>query len=75
MTAPTPQVYTDSPTSEAEVLPVLRELFSQHPALTRSGAETLSRALFMLRFLPYRPDVSAVEAALEALEVEGEVLS
>jgi hypothetical protein len=43
--------------------------------MKRSGAETLSRALFMLRFLPSRPEVFEVEAALEALQVEGEVLA
>ncbi len=75
MTAPTLQVYTDSFTSNEEVLSSLRELFSQYPAMKRSGAETLSRALFMLRFLPSRPEVFEVEAALEALQVEGEVLA
>jgi hypothetical protein len=75
MTTPTLQVYTGSSTSIGEVLPALRELFSQHPAMKRSGADTLSRALCMLCFLPSRPGVFEVEAALEVLCVEGELLS
>jgi hypothetical protein len=49
--APLPKIITDEP----EVLPALRELFSQHPAMKCSGTEVLSRALFVLCFLPYRP--------------------
>jgi hypothetical protein len=60
---------------DPDVLPALRELFSQHPAMARSGRENLSRALFALRYLPYRPETLAVEAAREALLVEGEVLA
>jgi hypothetical protein len=55
------------------VLPALRELFSQYPDSIRSGPETLSLMLNMMRFLPYRPEVFEVEAALEALCVEGEL--
>lgn len=51
----------------------LRELFSLHPGAMRSGPETLGRMLYVLCFLPYRPDVYEVEAALEALQVEEEV--
>jgi hypothetical protein len=60
---------------EPDVLPALRELLGQHPAMTQSGPETLSRALYKLRFLPYRCEPFEVEAALEALLVEGEVLA
>jgi hypothetical protein len=56
-----------------DVLPALRELLSQHPGMTRSGLESLSRALYVFRFLPYQPETFEVEAALEALCVEGEV--
>lgn len=56
-----------------EVLPALRELFSQHPAAVSSGPEALARMVYVLRFLPYRPGVCEVEAALEALTLEGEV--
>lgn len=70
MTAPTEAII-----QEYEVLPALRELLRHHPVLEQSGTETLSRALFVLRFLSYRPGVLAVDAALEALVVEGEVLS
>jgi hypothetical protein len=70
MITPSPNIIHDP-----NVLPALRDLFSQHPAMMHSGSETLGRALYMLRFLPYRPEVFEVEAALEALRVEGEVLA
>jgi hypothetical protein len=60
---------------DPNLLPALRELFSQHPAMMQSGYDTLGRALFVLRYLPYRPEPVAVEAALETLAVEGEVLA
>jgi hypothetical protein len=52
-----------------EVLPALRALFSQYPTMTQSGPETLSRALHILRFLPYQPETFEVEA----LRIEGEL--
>jgi len=66
-----PIIITDKP----DVLPALRELFSQYPAMKRSGPETLCRALFVLCFLSYCPAAFAVDAAREALIVEGEVLA
>jgi hypothetical protein len=59
---------------DPDLLPALRELFSQHPAMIQSGCDTLSRGLFVLRYLPSRPETFQVEAALEALLVEGEIL-
>lgn len=56
-----------------EVLPALRELFSQHPAAVSSGPEALVRLLYVLGFLSFRPGVCEVEAALEALTLEGEI--
>jgi hypothetical protein len=56
---------------EGDVLPALRELFSQYPAMTQSAPETLSRALSVFGFLPYQPETFEVEAALEALRIEG----
>ncbi len=70
MTAPTQAII-----QEYEVLPALRELFRHHPVLEKSGIETLRKALFVLRFLSYRPDTFVVESALEVLHVEGEVLA
>ena len=70
MTAPSPTIVRD-----LGVLLALRDLFSQHPAMIYSEPETLGRALHVLRFLPYRPETFEVEAALEALRVEGEVLA
>ena len=60
---------------DPDLLPALRELFAQHPVMIQSGCDTLSRALFVLRHLPYWPEPSVVEAGLEALHVEGEVLA
>jgi hypothetical protein len=59
---------------DTHVHPALRELFSQHPDMMQSGCETLSRALHVLRFLACRPEPFEVEAAREALLVEGELL-
>ena len=70
MIAPSPRIV-----HEHDVLPALRELFSQHPILKQSGCETLSRALLVLHFLPYRPEPFAVETALQALLIEGEALA
>lgn len=67
MIAPKP-VYTTN-----DVLPTLREVFSQRPELTKSGPESLSRLLYVLRFLPYQPESHEVEAALEVLVVDEEV--
>jgi hypothetical protein len=58
---------------DPSLLPALRELFCQHPAMMQSGCETISYALFVLRYLPSRPETFQVEAALEALLVEGEI--
>jgi hypothetical protein len=69
MIAPSPNIIHDP-----NVLPALRDLFSQHPTITQSGPETLTRALDVLCYLPRRPEAFEVETALEALLVEGEVL-
>ncbi len=55
-----------------EVLPMLRELFSQYPEATKNSPETLTRLLYVLRFFSYQPGVHEVETALEALALEGE---
>jgi hypothetical protein len=69
MLAPNPIVH------DPDVLPALRELFSQHPAMKQAGCEDLSGALFVLRIVDRRPTPFEVEATLEALIVEGEVLA
>jgi hypothetical protein len=75
MLTPLDQLYPSEPTAREDVLPALRQLFDQHRAMTQSGSETLSRALHVLCYLPYRPEPFAVEVALEALRVEGEIAS
>lgn len=59
--------------SNSEILPALRELFSQHPAAAGSSPEILTRMLHVLCYLNHRPGAFEVEAALEALRVEGEL--
>jgi hypothetical protein len=71
MIAPSPRSISDDP----NILSALRELIAQHPALMHSGCETLSRQLFVMHYVNRRPEPFEVEAALEALLVEGEVLS
>lgn len=60
---------------DPNVLPAVRELISNSPEAACCGAETVAELLYTGRFLPYRPAIFAVEAALEALRVEGEILS
>ena len=49
------------------VLPAMRELMSRHPSLQDQGADELATRL--------GAPVEEVEAALESLTVEGEVLA
>jgi hypothetical protein len=65
--APTPII------QEPELLPDLRDLFHERPLLAYRGPETVRHALRMLSDIS--TDVLAVEAAMEALVVEGEILS
>ncbi len=58
---------------EPEVLPAVRDLLQEHPFLARRRPETVRHALRGLRGI--EADVFAVEAALDALRVEGEVLA
>jgi hypothetical protein len=56
-----------------EVVPELRDHFSEYPALAQEVPERTCRALHVLRGV--RADVHAIEAVLEALRVEDEVLA
>jgi hypothetical protein len=56
-----------------ELLYEIRDLFSRHPALQYAGPEKARRELYVLRGI--RADAYAVEAVLEALRIEGEVLA
>jgi hypothetical protein len=71
-TSPRP-LYLSKPTACEDVLPALRELLSQHPAVTHKSPDTSARLLWFMRYLPHRPETFEVEAALEALRVEGEI--
>lgn len=61
------------PDEHDELVPALRGLFSAAPSAMKSGPETLAKMLLVFGFLPYRPHVFAVEAAVEALLLDGEV--
>ena len=63
MAAPPSRIIADS----LEVLPMLRDLFSQHPGLQDRDPHELAAMLGTRE--------AAVQAALEALSVEGEVLA
>jgi hypothetical protein len=65
---------TDDNIHGSDVLPALRDLLNQHREVRSLGPEELADHLWMLHYLPYRPHAFAVEAALEALLVDGEVL-
>jgi hypothetical protein len=58
---------------DPDILPAVRELFSWHPAYLERGACEIAEGLFCLRYMNYRPHEAAVEAALEALTVEGDL--
>ncbi len=60
---------------DRDVLPAVRELISNNPEAAHYGAETVAGLLHAKRFLPGPPAIFAVEAALEALAVEYEVLA
>jgi hypothetical protein len=55
------------------VLLALRDLFSHYPAAAQECPEKVADLLWT--YLPSRPPESQVEAALEALTVEGEVFA
>lgn len=64
---------TESPGADtARLVAELRDLFGEHPGLARGGPETIRRALQVLRGVV--AGAFEVEAAREALRVEGEVL-
>jgi hypothetical protein len=65
------QLYDTDP----DVLPAVRELLSLLPSRNGLGAGDLANELRARGYVGYRPREIAVEAALEALEVEGEVLA
>jgi hypothetical protein len=65
MIAPSPDIIHDP-----NVLPALRDLFSQHPAMTQSVPEALARRCPCSVTHPAAPKLK-VEAALEALTVGG----
>ena len=60
--------------NDPDLLPAARELLAQHPSYQQSGALEIAEDLFWLRYTSYRPHEAAVEATLEPLAVDGELL-
>jgi hypothetical protein len=56
-----------------EVLPTVRGLISNGPESAYCAAETIAELLCVGRFLSYRPTIFAVEAVLEALQLDSEI--
>jgi hypothetical protein len=71
---PTSDPFYTSNSEPQTVLDALRSMLSQYPQAATAGPETLAELHYERRFLPYRPETFEVEAALEALTIEGEVL-
>ena len=53
-----------------ELLPIIREAFSERPSWTDYPPERLAVSLLVWHYTRTLPDVFEVEAALEALEIE-----
>ena len=68
----TTSVPEDLDINTGELVPDMRDLFSEYPALQYAGPEKAGQALHALRGI--RVDACAVEVVLEALGIEGEVL-
>lgn len=54
----------------AELLPIIREAFSERPSWTDYPPERLAVALLVWHYVRTLPETFEVEAALEALEIE-----
>ncbi len=70
-----PEAYNNDDWLTPCISSALREMLGNHPRLTAYSVETLAELLWSLRYLPRRPEGCEVEAALETLRVEGEVLA
>ncbi len=73
MKSATRTLYSSDPAQE--VLVALRDLLSHNPYAAYFGAETLSDLLYEGRYLSFSAAVHEVECVLQALQIEGEVLS
>ena len=56
--------------SAAELLPAVRQLFSEHPVVQRFSPEQVAGALVLTGLAWEMPNAYEVGAALEALDVE-----
>lgn len=65
-------MYANRVYSAHELLTTLRAMLSKIDPAER-GAEELAYMLFVMRYLDHEPPAHLVEAALEALQLDGEV--
>lgn len=65
------RVYLNAP----DTLVAVRELLSQYPGAASCGPEEIAALVYDLYAAPHRPEVLEVEAALDALRIEDEVLA
>ncbi len=68
-------IETPAQAYHSDTLSALRGLFSQQPEAIVCGTEELANRLRAERLVPRRVFAHEVEAALEALRVEGEVVA
>ena len=54
----------------AHLVPPIRDLFSEHPRASRCPSEQIAALLWVLGFVPERPEAFEVADALEVLDVE-----
>ena len=57
-------------THDENVLPALRDAYSEEPLVLDLGVRYLSRVLYERYFLPYKPYEGDVLSALETLAIE-----
>lgn len=71
MTIAPPTIVHEPP----DLMPAVRELLCRYPEVADSQPTAIARLLWESRTSPHIPNEWAVETALEALRVEGEVLA
>lgn len=55
---------------EVELMPAIRDLFSEHPLAARCSPEQIAGLLWVLRFVPESVESWEVEAAMGPLDIE-----
>jgi hypothetical protein len=63
------------PRGEGDVLPAVRAMLSEHPEWAHHEARFLAMDVYLWGYLPWEPTEGQVQAALEALTIDGEVVA